>query len=156
MKIPYAIILNIMLEALGLPLPHYEEKVHPNEKVCVPVTFNTSLLLFEGALVPKSIYGIISVDADEAEHSAAIEAIRYVEDSCDTKIRDYNYNEVKRLQQENSRLKKKIWSWRMIAEKGLASCSYADEVLFTAGAECHVSLSFTWQLRQRFPDERCP
>lgn len=64
-KIPYATILDLMLGALGLSVPRYEEKVYANKKVCITITFNTSMLLFEGALMPRSIYDVISVDADE-------------------------------------------------------------------------------------------
>lgn len=55
--------------------------------------------------------------SDEAEDNDAIEAIRYMENSCNTRIRDYNYNEMKRLRQENIRLKNLLFVANNCREK---------------------------------------
>lgn len=60
MKVLYATILDLMLEALDYWFLVMNRKFM-QIKECVTITFNTSMLLFEVTLVPKSIYGICSI-----------------------------------------------------------------------------------------------
>lgn len=98
--IPYAHIFGLMLQALKLPPAIYHHNICPGGKSRVTVTSNSSLELLDGMLVPTSISGMISNDYEDAEDSAATEAIRYMENAYGKEIRDYHYTHVKRLQNQ--------------------------------------------------------
>ncbi|KAM3206618.1 hypothetical protein ACQJBY_062000 [Aegilops geniculata] len=96
--IPHSHIFALMLQALKLPPANYHHKTYPGNHSRVTVTFNSSLQLIDGLLVPTSISGVISNNYDEAEDSAAIAAIRFMENACGKEIRDYHYTHVQRLE----------------------------------------------------------
>ena len=89
-----------MLKALKLPPTSYYHKICPGGKNRVTVTFNSSLQLLDGLLVPTSISGAILDGYEDAEDSAAIAAIRYMENAYGREMRDYHYTHVKRLENE--------------------------------------------------------
>ena len=66
----------------------------------VTVTFNSSLQLLDGLLVPTSISGAILDGYEDAEDNAAIEAIRHMENAYGREMRDYHYTNVKRLENQ--------------------------------------------------------
>lgn len=98
--IPYSHIFGLMLEALKLPPAIYHHKIRPGGKARVTVTFNSSLEQLDGLLVPTSISGMVSHTYEDAEDSAAIEAIRYMENARGKEIRDYHYTHVITLQNQ--------------------------------------------------------
>ncbi|XBI62788.1 hypothetical protein VPH35_043333 [Triticum aestivum] len=100
--IPYAHIFDLMLKALKFPPASYYHKICPGGKNRVKVTFNSSLQLIDGLLVPTSISGAILHAYEDAEDSAAIAAIR-----------DYHYTHVKRLENEVKHLVR----WLVAANK---------------------------------------
>ncbi|XP_037460014.1 uncharacterized protein LOC119330967 [Triticum dicoccoides] len=102
--IPLSHIFALMLRALKLPPATYQHKPYPGNESCVTVTFNSSLQLIEGLLVPTSISGVISKNCDEAEDSAAMAAIKFMEDVCGKEVRDYHYIHVKRLESKVTHL----------------------------------------------------
>ena len=77
------------------------------------VTFNSSLQLIDGVLVPTSIPGAILHAYEDAEDSAAIAAIRYMENAYGRQIRDYHYTHVKKLENEVKHLVR----WLVAANK---------------------------------------
>uniref|UniRef100_A0A8R7TZ63 Uncharacterized protein n=1 Tax=Triticum urartu TaxID=4572 RepID=A0A8R7TZ63_TRIUA len=89
-----------MLKALKLPTASYYHKICPGGKNRVTVTFNSSLQLIDGLLVPTSISGAILHAYEDTEDSAAIAAIRYMENAYGREIRDYHYTHVKKLENE--------------------------------------------------------
>ncbi|KAM3355291.1 hypothetical protein ACQJBY_025829 [Aegilops geniculata] len=104
--IPHSRIFALMLQALKLPPAIYHHKTYPGNESRVTVTFNSSLQLFDGLLVPTSISGVVSNNYDEAEDSAAIAAIRFMEDACGKEIRDYHCTHVKKLENQVTHLVK--------------------------------------------------
>ncbi|XP_044327209.1 uncharacterized protein [Aegilops tauschii subsp. strangulata] len=104
--IPHSHIFALMLQALKLPPAIYHHKTYPGNESRVTVTFNSSLQLFDGLLVPTSIAGVVSNNYDEAEDSAAIAAIRFMEEACGKEIRDYHYTHVKKLENQVTHLVK--------------------------------------------------
>ncbi|KAF7020296.1 hypothetical protein CFC21_033413 [Triticum aestivum] len=102
--IPQASIFALVLQALKLPPAIYRRKICLGNMHCVTVTFNSSLELFDGLLVPTSISGMISNNYEDAEDSVAIEAIRYMENAYGKEITDYNYNHAKKLQNQVTHL----------------------------------------------------
>ena len=89
-----------MLKALKLPPASYYHKICLGGKNRVTVTFNSSSQLVDGLLVPTSISGAILDGYEDAEDSAAIEAIRYMENAYGREMRDYHYTHVKRLENQ--------------------------------------------------------
>ena len=51
------------------------------------------------------ITGIRSIDASLAEHTVAVEAIRYLKNATNTLIIDLNHHRLKQLEEENMSLK---------------------------------------------------
>ncbi|KAM3311977.1 hypothetical protein ACQJBY_032149 [Aegilops geniculata] len=102
--IPYSNIFALMLQAVNLPPAIYHHRTCPGSKSRLTVTFNLSLQLLDGLLVPTSISGVISTNYEEAEDSAAIEAIRFMEDAYGKEIRDYHCTHVKRLETQETHL----------------------------------------------------
>ncbi|KAM3389833.1 hypothetical protein ACQJBY_011784 [Aegilops geniculata] len=102
-----------MLKALKLPPASYYHKICPGGKNRVTVTLNSSLQLLDGLLVPTSISGAILDGYEDAEDSAAIAAIRYMENAYGREMRDYHYTHVKRLENEVKHLVK----WLVAANK---------------------------------------
>lgn len=113
--IPYAHIFDLMLKALKLPPASYHHKICPGGKNRVTVTFNTSLQLLDGLLVPTSISGAILDGYEDAEDSASIEAIRYMEHAYGREIRDYHYTHVKRLENQV----KHLVTWLVAANEAI-------------------------------------
>uniref|UniRef100_A0A8R7QBU9 Uncharacterized protein n=1 Tax=Triticum urartu TaxID=4572 RepID=A0A8R7QBU9_TRIUA len=108
--IPYAHIFDLMLKALKLSPASYYHKICPGGKNRGTVTFNSSLQLLDGLLVPTSISGAILDGYEDAE---AITAIRYMENAYDREMRDYHYTHVKRLENEVKHLVR----WLVAANK---------------------------------------
>lgn len=140
--IPYAHIFDLMLKALNLPPAQYHHRICPGGKSRVTVTFNSSLELLDGSLVPNSISGMLSTDYEEAEDSAAIEAIRYMENACNREIRDYHYTHVKKLENQirylvrwlfatNETIKKLLKGWYYAVRY---MSSYSDQIQNTTSA----------------------
>ncbi|XP_037432475.1 uncharacterized protein LOC119299343 [Triticum dicoccoides] len=131
-----------MLQALKLPPAIYHHKTYPANESRVTVTFDSSLQLIDGLLVPTSISGVISKNCDEAEDSAAMAAIRFMEDVCGKEIRDYHYIHVKRLENKvthlvrllnaaNKTIKKAHRRWYYAARY---MSSYSTQIQNTAAA----------------------
>ena len=51
------------------------------------------------------IIGVRSIDARLAEHTAAVAAIRYMENATNIVIRDLNHHRLKKLEEENMSVK---------------------------------------------------
>ena len=111
--IPYAHIFDLMLKALKLPPATYHHKICSGGENHVTVTFISSLQLLDGLLVPSSISGAILDGYEDAEDSAAIEAIRYMENAYGREMRDYHYTHVKRLENQVKHLVR----WLVVANK---------------------------------------
>lgn len=140
--IPYAHNFDLMLKALNLPPTLYRHKICPGGKFHVTVTFSSSLELLDGLLAPNSISGMLSTDYEEAEDSAAIEAIRYMENACNREIRDYHYTHVKKLENQircmvwwlfatNETIKKLRKGWYYAVRY---MSSYSDQIQNTTSA----------------------
>jgi hypothetical protein len=48
------------------------------------------------------IYGVKSINVAAADHTAAVAAIRYMENATRTMVRDLNYGRLKQLEEENT------------------------------------------------------
>ena len=114
-----------MLKALKLPPASYYHKICPGGKNRVTVTFNSSLQLLDGLLVPTSISGAILDGYEDAEDSAGIAAIRYMENAYGREMRDYHYTHVKRLENQVTHLVKWLTSSNETIKKLRKTCYYA-------------------------------
>ena len=142
--IPHSHIFALMLQDLKLPPVTYHHKTYPGNESRVTVTFNSSLQLIDGLLVPTSISGVISKNCDEAEDNAAMKAIRFMEDVCGKEIRDYHYIHVKRLENKvthlvrllvgaNKTIKKACRGWYYAVRH---MSSYSNQIQNTTAARC--------------------
>ncbi|XP_044367154.1 uncharacterized protein [Triticum aestivum] len=123
--IPYAHIFGLMLQALKLPPATYQHKIYPGGKNRVTVTFISTLELLDGSLVPSSIPGAILDSYEDAEDSAAMEAIRFMENAYGKEMRGYHYTHVKRLENQVTHLVKWLTSSNETIKKLRKTCYYA-------------------------------
>ena len=89
------------------------------------VTFNSSLQLIDGLLVPTSISRVMPKNCDEAEDSAAMAAIRFMEDICGKETRDYHYIHVKRLENKVTHLVRLLVAANKTIKKARGGWYYA-------------------------------
>lgn len=108
LTVPGRLILDEMLTQLGFPLAQYEHRRYEDYKVCVTVIFQTSKLTSQGSRVPVSISGVKTMDTTVAEHTAAVAAIRYLENVTNTVVKDLSYNLLKETRDENELLKTEL------------------------------------------------
>ncbi|XBH71445.1 hypothetical protein VPH35_098898 [Triticum aestivum] len=133
--IPYAHIFDLMLKALKLPPATYYHKICPGGKNRVTVTFISSLELLNGALVPSSLSGAILDSYEDAEDSAAIEAIRYMENAYGKEMRDYHYTHVKKLENQVTHLVKWLVASNKTIKKLHKTCYYAVRYMSSYSAQ---------------------
>ena len=133
--IPYAHIFDLMLKALKLSPASYYHKICPGGKNHVTVTSNSSLQLLDGLLVPTSISGAILDGYEDAEDSAAIEAIRYMENAYGREMRDYHYTHVKRLENQVKHLVKWLVASNKTIKKLRKTCYYAVRYMSSYSAQ---------------------
>ncbi|XBH87830.1 hypothetical protein VPH35_075215 [Triticum aestivum] len=107
-KIPYMMMLDVLLETLGLPPAEYRTRVYDGSMVCVTVLFHTPTSYVGNDRYRMVIPGVQSVDHSMSEDSAAMEAIGYIKCTVKTEIRDYNYSTMKKLEEENRSLKHEL------------------------------------------------
>ncbi|XP_044375072.1 uncharacterized protein [Triticum aestivum] len=103
-KIPYRMVLDVLLETLGLPEVEYRTRVYDGSRVCVTVLFYRTT-----SYVGNDIPGVQFVDQSMPEDSAAMEAIGYIKCTVKTEITDYNYSTMKKLEEENRSLKHELY-----------------------------------------------
>lgn len=99
------------------------------------VTFISSLELLDGALVPSSLSGAILDSYEDAEDSAAIEAIRYMENAYGKEMRDYHYTHVKKLQNQVTHLVKWLVASNKTIKKLCKTCYYAVRYMSSYSAQ---------------------
>ena len=133
--IPYAHIFALMLKALKLPPATYYHKICPGGKNRVTVTFISTLELLDGSLVPSSIPGAILDSYEDAEDSAAMEAIRFMENAYGKEMRGYHYTHVKRLENQVTHLVKWLTSSNETIKKLRKTCYYAVRYMSSYSAQ---------------------
>jgi hypothetical protein len=101
-------ILDEQLIPLGLPIAQYQRTMFADHKVYVTVIFPTTKLTRQGPNLPMKISGVKSIDKAAAEHTAAIAAIRYLENATNTVIKDLNYSKLKLLEEDSSQQIKQL------------------------------------------------
>ncbi|KAM3191089.1 hypothetical protein ACQJBY_068806 [Aegilops geniculata] len=107
-KIPYRMMLDVLLETLGLPPAEYRTRVYDGSRVCVTVLFHTPTSYVGNDRNRMVIPGVQSVDHSMSEDSAAMEAIGYIKCTVKTEIREYNYSTMKKLEEENRSLEHEL------------------------------------------------
>ena len=130
-----------MLQALKLPPATYHHKTYPGNESRVTVTFNSSLHLIDGLLVPTSISGVISKNCDEAEDNAAMAAIRFMEDVCGKEIRDYHYIHVKRLENKVTHLVRLLVAANKTIKKAHRGWYYAVRYMSSYSNQIHNTIA---------------
>ena len=101
-------ILDDLLKQLEFPMAQYERAVYDDGKVCITVIFQASKWSCNGSPVPMRISGVRSLNGNLAEHTAAVAAIRYLENATNTVVKDLSYNRLKEVQEENMHLKNQL------------------------------------------------
>ena len=117
LMIPGKLILDSILDQLGLPAAVYRRRVYKDYKTCVTVIFQPSRLSFQASSLPMAICGVRSMDVAVGEHTAAIEAIRYINNSSNTAVKDLNYSRLRQMENENEVLKNKLKDANIRGEK---------------------------------------
>lgn len=84
--IPYRTTLAFVLDGLGLPQAEYSGKIYDDDKVCVTILFHTSVTGVGDKDSRMIIQGLHSMDEAMSEHTAAMEAIRYLEYAVMTEV----------------------------------------------------------------------
>ncbi|XP_044347293.1 formin-like protein [Triticum aestivum] len=107
-KIPYRMMLDVLLETLGLPPAEYRTRVYDGSRVCVTILFHTPTSYVGNDRNRMAIPEVQFVDHSMSEDSAAMEAIGYIKCTVKTEIRDYNYSTMKKLEEENRSLKHEL------------------------------------------------
>jgi len=107
-RIPHRTILDSLLAHLGLSPAQYERVVHDDEKIRVTVLFNTSTMDLGGPISDISVPGLYCMDHKTAEDTAAIKAVRYIEDMTNTVVRYLNLASSKRQQRRAERLRQQL------------------------------------------------
>lgn len=107
-KIPYRMMLDVLLETLGLPPAEYRTKVSDGSRVCVTIFFHTPASYVRGNSDCMAIPGVQSINHAMSEDIAAMEAIGYIKCIVKTETRDYNYSTMKKLKEENQSLKHEL------------------------------------------------
>jgi hypothetical protein len=107
-KIPYKMMLDVLLESLALPPAEYRSKQCGGARVCVTVFFHTPASNVGDNSSRMAIPGVQSVKYAMSEDTAAMEAIGYIKCILKTEIRDYNYSTMKMLKKENESLKHEL------------------------------------------------
>jgi len=97
-RIPHRAVLDMLLAHLGLSPAQYERVVHEDGKIRVTVSFDTSSLDVGRPISDISVQGAYCTDDETAEDTAAIKAIRYIEDMTNTVVRDLNHASSKQHQ----------------------------------------------------------
>lgn len=95
----------MLLAHLGLSPAQYERVVHEDGKTHVTVSFDTSTLDLGGPISDASMPRAYCMDDETDEDTAAIKAIRYVEDMTNTVVRDLNHASSKQHQCRADRLR---------------------------------------------------
>ena len=90
-RIPLKLILNVMLEELGLHEAEYHLEMCEDGEFRVTVRFRTSAVPLEGSSVYLSITGVKSSSYEVAEDTACEQAIRNIEAATNTIVKDLGY-----------------------------------------------------------------
>lgn len=107
-KIPYRMMLDVLLETLELPAAEYRSKACDGGRVRVTVFFHTLTSYVEDHGSRMAIPGVQCIDHAMSEDTAAMEAIGYIKCMVKTELRDYNYSKMKKLDEENQSLKHEL------------------------------------------------
>ena len=89
-RIPHKTVLDCLLAHLGLSPAQYKRVIHDEGKIRVTVFFNTSTIDLGGPISDTSVPGLYCTDDEAAEDTAAIKAVRYIDDMTNTVVRDLN------------------------------------------------------------------
>ena len=108
MKIPYNMMLDALLQALGLPMAEYRTKQCNGARICATVFFHTPRSYLGNDDNRMAIPGIQSINYAMSKDTASMEAIGYIKRMVKTEIRDYNYSAMKKLKEENTSLKHEL------------------------------------------------
>ncbi|XBH79715.1 hypothetical protein VPH35_105621 [Triticum aestivum] len=107
-RAPARIMLSLLLERLNIPDAIYRRRPYSHDTVSVTVLFYTSPPI-NGVSPPQmTITGVRSANQEVAEDSAAVAAIRYMENATNTIVIDLNYAGFKRMQQDNGYLRLRL------------------------------------------------
>ena len=104
-RIPHRMVLDSLLAHLGLSPAGCERVVHEDGKIRVTVSFNTSTIDLGTPISDISMPGLYCIDDEAVEDTAAIKAIRYIEDMTNTVARDLNLALSKRHQHSAERFR---------------------------------------------------
>lgn len=107
-KIPYRMMLDVLLETVQLPAAEYRSKVCDGNRVCVTAFSVRPHQYVEDHGSRMAIPGVWCVNHAMSEDTAAMEAIGYIKCMAKTEIRDYNYSTMKKLNEENESLKHEL------------------------------------------------
>lgn len=105
LRISPRMILDIMLERLGIPKAIYRRRMYSQNTMSVTVLFYTSMDSDGTCASQMIITGVRSANEEIAEDSAAVEAARYMEHTTGLVVQDLNYARLQKMQQENGFLK---------------------------------------------------
>jgi hypothetical protein len=103
-RVPYRILLDLMLQELGISKGAYHIELCEEKEVSVTMLFNASMLPLEGSPVYISMPRIQSKDYEIAQDTTCIKAPGYIEEATNTVIRDWNYTWLKELEEQNKSL----------------------------------------------------
>lgn len=123
-RIPYRMLLNLMLQDLGLSKAEYHFELCENSGVRMTVLFNTAPLSLDGATIYTRISGTQSTNYEVAEDSACENAIAYIEMATNPVIRDFSYNRLREVQETYESLvqyKKQLERGWFLAVRHMAS-----------------------------------
>lgn len=110
LRISARMILDIMLEQLGIPKAVYRRRTYSHNRMSVTLCSSAPLPRVMGACpAHMSITGIHSADGEIAEDTAAVEAIRYIEQATNTMVKDLNYERLQKMQQQNGFLELQLY-----------------------------------------------
>uniref|UniRef100_A0ACD6AJZ2 Uncharacterized protein n=1 Tax=Avena sativa TaxID=4498 RepID=A0ACD6AJZ2_AVESA len=107
-NIPFRMLLDLMLQELGISKAEYHLELCDDGEVRVTVQFNTSTLPAEGSPVYISVAGIKSRSYEEAEDSACANAITHVSQATNTIVRDLGYGRLLEVEEINKCLLRKL------------------------------------------------
>uniref|UniRef100_A0ACD5THP9 Uncharacterized protein n=1 Tax=Avena sativa TaxID=4498 RepID=A0ACD5THP9_AVESA len=111
------LIFDDILEQLGLPMAQYEQRTHQSGKISITVIFQLPIVPCHSSPHTARIDGIESFDVALAEHTAAVEAIRYMQDVAGIVAKDLNYNLLQHADEENRRLQKQLETVKLQVKK---------------------------------------
>jgi len=95
----------------------YEQTVHQDSRISVTVIFQSPALTCHNSPFITRISGVESFDTAIAEHTTALETIKYMENVTNTVIRDLNYDHLKYADEENKHVRKQLRATKPLLKK---------------------------------------